>query len=108
VLGLWLGGYTGAILCPAATLVFLAAGRRAAGDSRGPGVAVSRVLHSRWLVAALVVAAAVGSAAGTRLLDTGALTTAVTNSGPQLLCLVVVARIAAALVRSGDISESGR
>jgi arabinofuranan 3-O-arabinosyltransferase len=108
VLGLWVAGYPGAVLLPAATLVFVAAGRRAAADARGPGVAVSRVLYSRWLVAALVVVAAAGSAAGTRLLDTGGLTTAVTNSGPQLLCLVVVARIAAALERPGDISESPR
>jgi hypothetical protein len=64
------------------------------------------VLQSRWLVAVLVVVAAVGTAAGTRLLDTGALTTAVTNSGPQLLCVVVVARIAAALAGPRDVSES--
>jgi hypothetical protein len=59
---------------------------------------VGRVLYSRWVPAGLVLAAAGAEAAGGLTLDGSALATAVTNSGPQLLGLVVVARLAAALV----------
>jgi arabinofuranan 3-O-arabinosyltransferase len=116
VLGLWLAGYTGTVLLPAATLVFLAAGRRAAGEPRGAGAVIARVLYSRWLMAALVVAAAAGGAASSLQLGSGALANTVANAGPQLLCVVVVARVAAALVtgancrhdRSGRLPEPAR
>ncbi len=110
VLGLWLAGYTGTVLLPAATLVFLAARRRVAGEPRGAGAVIARVLYSRWLVAPLVVAAAAGGAANSLQLGSGALAAAVTNSGPQLLCVVVVARVAAALVTEPNCrhDQSGR
>jgi arabinofuranan 3-O-arabinosyltransferase len=101
VLGLWLAGWPGAAALPAATFLFLMATRRE-----------WRPLSSRWLAAALLLAAAVGGAVGDLLRErgeSGALVTGLWDVGPQLLCLIVVGRIAAELIvrwRSPDAPES--
>jgi arabinofuranan 3-O-arabinosyltransferase len=89
--GLWLAGWPGAALLPAAAFLFMTA------ISRG-----WRLLGSRWLAAGLLLAAAAGGAAGDLLREhgaSGALVTGLWDVGPQLLCLVVVARVAAQLLR---------
>src|ERR1700722_3997864 len=99
--GLWLGGYPGAVLIPAAAVVFALAGRATRGGMPGAPRfvrAVGLALYSRWGPAGLVLAAAAAGAAGGLTLDGSALATALTNTGPQVLGLVVVARLAAALV----------
>jgi len=96
--GLWLGGYPGAVLLPVATAVFVLAGRR--------GGAVGRVLSSRWGPAAALLMAAAGTTAGSLTLDGSTLATALTNTGPQVLCLLVLARLAAGLVTS-DYARDG-
>jgi arabinofuranan 3-O-arabinosyltransferase len=93
--GFWLGGYPGAVILTAATGLFMAA--------------VSyRRSHRYWLelsrprvLAGLLLAAAASGAVGEHLLLTG-------NSGPpvaglsgavsQIICLVIVGRLAAALI----------
>jgi arabinofuranan 3-O-arabinosyltransferase len=107
--GVWLGGYPGAVLLPVATVVFVQAGRtsgRTAG-SRSLRAVSARVLYSWWLLPGLVLAAAASTAAGGLMLDGSALATALTNSGPQVLCLVVAARIAAGLVAGNECCVPG-
>jgi arabinofuranan 3-O-arabinosyltransferase len=98
--GLWLGGYPGALLLPIATVIFALAGVQAERDDgrRSAGAVVGRVLYCRWVPAGLVPAAAAGAAAGSLAFEGSGLATALTDSGPQLLCLLVVARLAAGLV----------
>jgi arabinofuranan 3-O-arabinosyltransferase len=93
--GLWLGGYPGAVILTAATALF--------------AVAVSyRRAHWAWyqlsrprVVAALLLAAAACGAVGQQLLlggTTGPVVTALVSTGPQVICLAVAGRLAAALV----------
>jgi len=93
--GLWLGGYPGAAILPAATALF--------------AVAVS-YRHARpwwyqmsrpWVPGALLLAAAAcGVVGGQLVLDgtTGPVITVLTNTAPQVICLAVAGRLAAALV----------
>jgi hypothetical protein len=89
VAGLVLGGYPGAVLLPAAVAVFRfpARGRRALSDPR--------------LLGGLLAAALVVGAIGEHLLlsgDTGPFVTATANTIPQVLGLIIVAGLAAALL----------
>jgi arabinofuranan 3-O-arabinosyltransferase len=93
--GLWLGGYPGAAILPAAAALF--------------AVAVTyRHAHPWWYQVSrpwvpaflLLAAAACGVAGGQLVLDgtTGPVVTVLTNTAPQVICLAVVGRLAAALV----------
>ncbi len=93
-LGLWTGGYPGAVILPAATLLFMIARRRRAAG---------RAWHlaaSGWLVCWLMLAAAIGQAAGYQLEQwghAGGLVTVLWDTGPQLICLLILARLIAGL-----------
>jgi arabinofuranan 3-O-arabinosyltransferase len=104
--GLWLGGYPGVLLLPAACVIFVLAGRQAAataGDGvRSARTVACRVLYSVPVPAVLLLIAAAATAAGSLTLGASALTTALTNTGPQVLCLLVVARLAAGLVPGAE------
>jgi arabinofuranan 3-O-arabinosyltransferase len=92
--GLWLGGYPGAAILAATACLFTAA---FSWRHRHP---LWLELSRPWLVAALLLAAAVCAAVGERMLATGAsgpLVTVLTSTAPQIICLIVVARLAAAL-----------
>jgi arabinofuranan 3-O-arabinosyltransferase len=91
--GFWLGGYPGAVIVPAATALFLPWDARPAR--------LWRVLSSPLTLAALVLAAAAVAAAGHRMLLAGAsglVVSALNNGLPQVICLLVVGRLAAALL----------
>jgi arabinofuranan 3-O-arabinosyltransferase len=96
-LGLWVGGRPGALLLPAATLGFLVV-------RRAPDAGRWRWLARQWLAPALMIAAATSGAAADLLSergDTGTVVTSLTNTGPQVACLIIVAAVAAALVQPG-------
>ena len=93
--GLWLSGYPGAVILTAATALFAVAVsyRR----SHWAWYQLSRP----WVVAALLLAAAVCAVVGGQLLlagVTGPLMRALVSTAPQVICLAVVGRMAAALV----------
>ena len=93
--GLWLGGYPGAAILTVATGMFIVA------FSYRRRHRFCLELSRPWMVAGLLLAATVSAVAGERLLDTGAsgtLVTALTNTAPQIICLTIVARLAAALI----------
>jgi arabinofuranan 3-O-arabinosyltransferase len=95
LLGLWLGGYPGALILPVATGMFVAA---IAFRQRST---IWRFSSSIWLVPGLLMAAAATEAAGIQLRDAGhagPLVRALWGTYPQVLCLVVVARLIAAFV----------
>jgi arabinofuranan 3-O-arabinosyltransferase len=100
--GLWLGGYPGAALLPAATAGFVLAAKYARPESWSAGAVTCSVLTSRWLVAALALAAGAGAAAQGLVADTGTLATVVTDVGPQILGLLIMARLAAELAGPGS------
>ncbi len=92
--GLWLGGYPGAVILTVATALFAVA------------VSYRRAhwawyqLSRPWVVAALLLAAAACGAVGGQLLlagVTGPLVKALVSTAPQVICLAVVGRMAAAL-----------
>jgi arabinofuranan 3-O-arabinosyltransferase len=85
--GLLLGGYPGALLVPAATLLIL--------------FLDSKTTTNLWLAALLIIAAACG-AVGEHLAlsgDIGLLVSAPANAIPQVICLIVFAALPAALLR---------
>jgi arabinofuranan 3-O-arabinosyltransferase len=91
--GLWLGGYPGAVLLPVAVGVFL-------GVCRG----------SRWrrvdplLVAGLMLAASATGALGEHLVrsgDSGPVALWLADGVPQIICLLIIGRLTAALIRPG-------
>jgi len=91
--GLLLGGYAGAVLLPVATVLFAAPAPRL------------RILASPWVLAGLLAAAAVSGAVGEHLLlsgDSGAVVSAPANAIPQVICLIVIAGLAAALIREDE------
>jgi arabinofuranan 3-O-arabinosyltransferase len=93
--GLWLGGYPGAAILPAAAALFAVAVRYR--HAHPAWYQVSRP----WVPAALLLAAAVcGVAGGQLVLDgtTGPVVTVLTSTAPQVICLALVGRLAAALV----------
>jgi arabinofuranan 3-O-arabinosyltransferase len=91
--GFWLGGYPGAAIVPVATALFLPWDARPRRFWRG--------LSSPVTLAVLVLAAAVAAAAGHRMLLSGAsglVVAALNNALPQVIGLLVVGRLAAALL----------
>jgi arabinofuranan 3-O-arabinosyltransferase len=99
--GLWLGGYTGLLVLPAVTGFFLAVG---AFRDTSP---ICRRLAAPQVVLILLLVASASGALGVLLLRRGASAPVVTvlwDVGPQLLCLIIVGRLAVALAgeyRSG-------
>lgn len=99
--GFWLGGYPGAVILPAATLLFLIlTGYRGSPNPSGLRRFALELLRPRAL-AVLLLVVSVSSAAGEHLVlagDSGLAATALVNAIPQVMCLVIVARLAAALI----------
>jgi hypothetical protein len=99
--GFWLGGYPGAVILPAATLVFLVStGLRGSPNPSGLRRFALELLRPRAL-AGLLLVVSIASAAGEHLVlagDSGWAVTALVNAIPQVMCLVIVARLAAALI----------
>ncbi|HEY2307414.1 MAG TPA: alpha-(1-_3)-arabinofuranosyltransferase family protein [Streptosporangiaceae bacterium] len=92
--GLWLGGYPGAVILTAATALF------AVADSYRRAHWAWYQLSRPWVVAVLLLAAAACGAVGGQLLlagATGPLAQALVSTAPQVICLAVVGRMAAAL-----------
>ena len=92
--GLWLGGYPGAVILTVATALFAVA-----VSYRRAHWAWYR-LSRPWVVAALLLAAAACGAVGGQLLlagVTGPLVKTLVSTAPQVICLAVVGRMAAAL-----------
>jgi arabinofuranan 3-O-arabinosyltransferase len=103
--GLWLGGYPGAVLLPLTTIVFLvtASGLPLAGARSGRLLRAGHELPRPWLLAGLVLAAALSAVAGQYLQSRGApglAITALRNGIPQVLEIIVIGRLAAALILS--------
>lgn len=101
--GLWLGGYPGAVILPVAMAGFLAACPRSRGPwlrSRGPWRSGSWVT-SPWLAAGLLLAATAAGVAGEHLVlsgNDGPVALWLVDGVPQVICLVIIARLAAALI----------
>ncbi len=93
LVGLCLGGYVGALILPCATGLFVLLAR-GASTSR----ACAEITRPRIIFALLVAAAASLAAADGLWTVRGAPVKFLGSVGPQLLCLVIVARLAAALV----------
>jgi arabinofuranan 3-O-arabinosyltransferase len=88
--GLMLGGYPGAILVPFSALIFSI-------PARG-----WRVVSSPWVLGGLLFAASACGAVGEHLAlsgDIGLVVSAPANAIPQVICLIVVGGLAAALLR---------
>ena len=102
---LWLGGYPGAVILPLTTSVFLAAasGLPLAGTRFGRLLRAEDELARPWFLAGLVMAAAVSGVAGQFLQSGGGpglAATALQNGIPQVLLIIVIGRLAAALILS--------
>ena len=83
------------MIVPAAAVLFAAAGRRAGKNRFWAG------LSSPWLVAGLMLAASVVAAAGQHMLlagESGLVVTALDDAVPQVICLLIVACLAAVLL----------
>ena len=101
--GFWLGGYAGAVIVPAATALFAVAIRRAGKNRFWAG------LSSPWLVGCLALGASVVAATGQHMLlagESGLVVTALDDAVPQVICLLVVACLAAALLQGDAIAPS--
>jgi arabinofuranan 3-O-arabinosyltransferase len=95
VTGFWLGGYPGIVILAAVTGLFLFA------VSYRHAYPWCRELSKPWVLTALLVAAAAGGPLGQSLLQdvrTGVAVTGAWNAIPQIICLIVVGRLAAALI----------
>jgi arabinofuranan 3-O-arabinosyltransferase len=94
--GFWLGGFPGAVIVLAATGLFTAA------FSYRHAHRIWLELCRPWLLAALILAATISGVAGEQILATSGTTsplvTTLSNTAPQIICLVAVARLAAALL----------
>jgi hypothetical protein len=93
--GLWLGGNSGAVVMPVAGAAFFAA---AAFSRRST---ICRMASSPWVMVCLLIAAAIMNAIGVQLRHGGHVTVTsavLADAGPQLLCLVIVARLIVALL----------
>jgi len=91
--GLWLGGYPGAVLLPVAVGVFLGVSPGSRGWLAGP-----------WLLAGLMLAAAAAGAVGQHLVlsgDNGTVALWLADGIPQVICLLIIGRLTAALIRPG-------
>jgi arabinofuranan 3-O-arabinosyltransferase len=94
VFGLWIGGYLGAILLPASMVVFVVA------IALRKTMRMARVMAHPAVVAVLLLTASASQALGSHLSQTSANGGAVLSSSstiPELLCLIIVGRMAAAL-----------
>jgi arabinofuranan 3-O-arabinosyltransferase len=103
-LGLWVGGYPGAALLPALTIAFLAA------MARREESGLARAAADPWVITVLLAVAACCGAVGNQLFTHGiggAPLTAVAGLTPELCCLVVVGRLAAALMADGQRGDLG-
>jgi arabinofuranan 3-O-arabinosyltransferase len=103
--GLWLGGYPGAVILPLTTSVFLvsASGLPLAGARFSRLLRAEYELPRPWFLAGLVMAAAVSDVAGQFLQSSGGPglpVTALQNGIPQVLLAIVIGRLAAALILS--------
>jgi arabinofuranan 3-O-arabinosyltransferase len=93
--GLWLGGYPGAVILPVVTWLFFAADRYQGSRP------VIRELSSPWVLAGLMLVVSVVGAAGEHVLlagYSGFVVTGLVNAIPQVICLVIIGRLAAALL----------
>ena len=95
--GGWLGGYPGAVILPVATAVFSAA-RWLLTWAR---------LSTPWLAGGLLLAAAAASAAAQYLPAGGLLARWLSGGVPQILCLLVIGLLAAALIRPEPATPAG-
>ena len=101
ITGLLLGGFAGAVIVPAATCLFLVSNADLPALTEG-GFAMGRLWRPRVL-AGLLIAASICGAAGAHASQagsTGLAVTALLNGVPQLICLVIVGRLAAAIILS--------
>ena len=101
ITGLLLGGFAGAVIVPAATCLFLVSNADLPALTEG-GLAMGRLWRPRVL-AGLLIAASICGAAGAHASQagsTGLAVTALLNGVPQLICLVIVGRLAAAIILS--------
>jgi arabinofuranan 3-O-arabinosyltransferase len=101
ITGLLLGGYPGAVIVPAATCLFLASNADLPVLAEG-GFALARLWRPRVL-AGLLIAASICGAAGehaSQAGNSGLVVTALLNGIPQVICLVIVGRLAAAVILS--------
>lgn len=101
--GFWIAGYPGALLLSASAVLFSVAiaFRR---TSR-----IWRVIAGPWVAPGLLLVAAISGALGVRLLQAGDSGSAVTwlwDTGPQLLCVVVVGRMCASVVMPPSAQDS--
>ena len=100
--GLWLGGYPGAVLLPVATAGFLAAPRSRWSWFRPPRPGRFRSwIGSPWLAAGLLLAATAAGVAGEHLVlsgNDGPVALWLVDGVPQIICLAVIGRLAAALI----------
>lgn len=95
LVGVWTGGYPAAVGLPVLTLGFVLA---LAWQSRSR---LARAAAEPWLAAALLLVAAGCAAAGHLLAEhavAGSVLTVLSATAPQVACLVIVARIAAAVM----------
>ncbi len=99
ITGFLLGGYAGAVIVPAATCLFLVSNADLPTLAEG-GDTLGRLWWPRVL-AGLLIAASVCGAAGEHLQQAGTSGLAVTallDGIPQVICLVIVGRLAAAVI----------
>jgi arabinofuranan 3-O-arabinosyltransferase len=93
--GIWIGGSIGAALLPLAILIFACA-----LALQGSSV-ICRELTRPWLAGGLLLIAAGLAVIGDQLPQNGAsdgVVSALSNTAPQVLCIVVIARLVAALI----------
>jgi len=91
--GLWTGGYPGAVVLPIVTAGFVI------GLAHRHRPRWARALTEPWVAGVLMVVAAGSGALGTQAVaSSDGLSTALAGTIPQLACLIVLARLAAALV----------
>ena len=103
--GFWLGGYPGAVIVPAATFLFLLSTSdlfASEGERAVLGRLWSEVAQPGVLVGLVIVAAACGALGGYLEAggNTGLAVSALQDTIPQTICLIVVGRLAAALILS--------
>ena len=100
--GLWLGGYPGAVILPVAAGLFWALPGYGPPAPSGWWPRAGSWLSGPWLLPALLLAASAWAVAGTRLTAGAVAGPAVlwlTTGIPQILGLLIVARLAAELLR---------